>query len=46
MSKRILMSWVGATDLRASEEEAAVGQGPVAQSLAAGAYDEAVLLYN
>jgi len=28
------------------EDEANVGQGPVAQSLAAGGYEEAVLLYN
>ena len=46
MPKRILLSWIGQTDLRAAEDEASVGQGPVAQSLAAAEYDEALLLFN
>jgi len=46
MAMRVLLSWVGQTDLKASENEATVGPGPVAQSLAAGTYDEAWLLCN
>uniref|UniRef100_A0A832I6X8 Sigma-54-dependent Fis family transcriptional regulator n=1 Tax=Eiseniibacteriota bacterium TaxID=2212470 RepID=A0A832I6X8_UNCEI len=44
MPKRVLVCWIGHTDLRASEDEAAVGAGPIAQALNAGRYDEAVLL--
>ena len=46
MTKHLLISWIGATDLRAAENEVAEGQGPVAQALAAGTYDEAWLLFN
>jgi len=46
MSKRVLVCWVGQTDLRAVEESAEIGVGPIAQALDAVAYDEAVLLCN
>ncbi len=46
MNPRVLLSWIGNTDFTASENEKAVGAGPVAQSLAAGSYAEAVLLNN
>ncbi len=46
MSARILVCWIGQTDLRAAEEPQAVGLGPVAQALEAGDYAEAVLLNN
>ncbi len=40
------MAWVDSTDLRAPEEEAAVGLGPVAQAVSARKFDEVVLLSN
>lgn len=42
--QKILFCWVGVTDLRASEDEAKVGLGPIAQALVSNDYDEAVLL--
>jgi len=41
---RVLVSWIGATDLRAVAEEESVGLGPVAQALLASEYTEAVLI--
>ncbi|MCZ6688553.1 MAG: sigma 54-interacting transcriptional regulator [Planctomycetota bacterium] len=42
--KRLLISWVGRTDLRAPKEEEVVGKGPIAQALDAGSYDAVVLI--
>lgn len=44
--RRVLMAWVGSTDLRAPTEQVTVGLGPVAQALDARAFDEVVLLSN
>ena len=41
---RVLLSWIGHTDLRAPEETDIVGVGPVAQALDARPFDEAFLL--
>jgi DNA-binding NtrC family response regulator len=46
MASHVLISWIGQTDLRASQGEKAAGLGPVAQALDARAYDEVQLLYN
>ena len=42
--RKILVSWIGHTDLRAPEESETVGVGPVAQALVAKSYDDAFLL--
>jgi DNA-binding NtrC family response regulator len=42
--RRVLLAWIGVTDLRAPLEEAVVGLGPLAQALGARAFDEAVLI--
>ena len=42
--RKILVSWIGHTDLRAPEESEAVGAGPVAQALIARSYEDAFLL--
>lgn len=42
--KRILVCWIGNTDLKASKEEPDTGQGPIGQAVTAGAYDQVVLL--
>src|SRR5437764_1481683 len=44
--RRILMAWIGNTDLRAPLENEIVGLGPIAQALDARPFDEAVLLSN
>ena len=41
---KLLISWMGKTDLRAPEEEELVGKGPIAQSLSTRSYDAAVLI--
>ncbi len=41
---RILVTWLGRTDLRAPRETDAVGLGPIAQALDARAFDRAVIL--
>jgi transcriptional regulator with PAS, ATPase and Fis domain len=41
---RVLVSWIGRTDLRAPAEAEAVGLGPVAQALDTRVFDQAVLL--
>jgi DNA-binding NtrC family response regulator len=46
MPDHILICWVGQTDLRAVAEAATNGVGPIAQAIAARAYEEAVLLCN
>ncbi|MDD9981539.1 MAG: sigma-54 dependent transcriptional regulator [Gammaproteobacteria bacterium] len=42
--RKILVSWIGHTDLRAPQESEVVGVGPVAQALMAGSYDDVFLL--
>ncbi|MEE9391947.1 MAG: sigma-54 dependent transcriptional regulator [Planctomycetota bacterium] len=44
--RKILMSWVGLTDLRAPKESDKVGLGPVAQALSQQSYDHVVLMTN
>ena len=41
---KVLVSWIGHADLRAPEESAAAGVGPVAQALDTGTFDAAFLL--
>lgn len=45
-SKRVLVSWIGKTDLNASQNVAAVGIGPIAQALKARSFDLVVLLID
>ena len=42
--RKVLVSWIGHTDLRAPEESEAVGVGPVAQALIARSYDGVYLV--
>jgi DNA-binding NtrC family response regulator len=42
--RRVLVTWVGRTDLRAPTESDSVGLGPIAQALDTLAFDEVVLL--
>jgi DNA-binding NtrC family response regulator len=42
----VLVTWIGATDLKASRGEASAGLGPVAQAVAARKFDRIVLLSN
>ena len=42
--RETLICWIGHTDLRAPEESATVGVGPVAQALIARSYDDVFLL--
>ena len=44
--RKVIISWIGTADLRAPEEHAEVGVGPVAQALEARRFDEAYLLTN
>jgi len=44
--KKILISWIGRTDLRAVTEGDIVGLGPIAQALRALSFDHVVLLNN
>lgn len=41
---RVLVTWVGKTDLRAPTDSDAVGIGPIAQALELRPFDEALLL--
>jgi DNA-binding NtrC family response regulator len=43
---RVLVSWIGRTDLRAVTDSAAVGDGPIAQAVRARAFDVVALLTN
>lgn len=43
-TKRILVCWIGNTDLKASRDELEAGQGPIGQAVAASSYDQIVLL--
>jgi DNA-binding NtrC family response regulator len=42
--RKVLVAWIGKADLRAPTDSDQVGVGPVAQALAARAFDEAFLL--
>ena len=42
--RRVLVTWIGHTDLRAPEEEQALGVGPVAQALTAREFHHAFLI--
>lgn len=42
--KRLLMCWIGNTDLKASRGDKDAGKGPIRQALEARAFDEIVLL--
>ena len=42
--RKVLVAWVGRTDLRAPAESEEVGLGPIAQALDARAFDEVFLL--
>lgn len=42
--RRVLVSWVGKTDLRAPSETETVGLGPIAQALDARSFDDVVLV--
>jgi DNA-binding NtrC family response regulator len=44
--KRILVCWIGSTDLRAAKNGQEVGLGPIAQAVKTFEYDEVVLLNN
>ncbi len=43
---RVLVSWIGHTDLRAQTEREKIGLGPVAQAVSDRLFDEIVLLNN
>lgn len=42
--RKLLVSWLGKTDLRAPAETATVGVGPIAQALNARSFDDVVLI--
>lgn len=46
MPKKILICWLGRTDLDASEGKSGVGLGPIASAATVASYDEIVLLNN
>ncbi|WP_437915559.1 sigma-54 dependent transcriptional regulator [Sorangium sp. So ce302] len=43
---RVLLAWIGKTDLRAASGDAAVGAGPIAHAVAERGFDHLVLLNN
>jgi transcriptional regulator with PAS, ATPase and Fis domain len=43
---KILFSWIGLTDLRASANEAEIGLGPIAQAVVSREFDFVILLSN
>jgi hypothetical protein len=43
---RVLLAWIGQTDIKAAKGDALVGDGPIAQALAARGFDHVVLLNN
>ncbi len=45
-NKRVLISWIGKTDLNASQNVAVVGIGPIAQALKARSFDLVILLID
>lgn len=42
--KKILISWIGRTDLRAVEESATIGLGPIAQAIGSIFFDQVALI--
>jgi transcriptional regulator with PAS, ATPase and Fis domain len=44
--RKILISWIGRTDLRAAKEGEIVGLGPIAQAIRAVSFDRILLLNN
>jgi len=46
MRSKVLLAWIGNTDLKAEEGAASAGVGPIAQVVAAQKYDRVVLLSN
>src|SRR5262245_48824130 len=44
MTERILICWIGHTDLRAARGEKEAGAGPIGQAVAAREFDRVVLL--
>lgn len=44
--RSVLVSWFGATDLRAARGEPSVGEGPVAQALGKRSFDQVVIISN
>jgi len=44
--KKVFVSWVGRTDLRARTEEDEVGSGPIAQALDVREFDRIILLHD
>lgn len=44
--KKILISWIGMTDLRASKRIEGVGIGPIAQAVTNRLFDKVVLISN
>ena len=43
---KLLLSWIGSTDLRAANGDANAGMGPLGQAVMAGAYTQVALLSN
>ena len=41
---KVLLTWIGLTDLKAADGDASVGQGPIAHAVTARSYDHVVLL--
>jgi hypothetical protein len=41
---KILISWIGRTDLRAVEEGATIGLGPIAQAIGSISFDQVALI--
>lgn len=44
--KKILITWIGRTDIRAIKESKTVGLGPIAQAIAGASFDQVVLISN
>ncbi len=43
---RVLLAWIGKTDIRAASGDALAGDGPIAQAVSSREYDRVVLLNN
>lgn len=46
MQQKILLSWIGRTDIKASEQTADVGMGPIAQAVTQRTFDQIILFSN
>ena len=46
MQQKILLSWIGRTDIKASEQSADVGMGPIAQAVTQRHFDRVILFSN